>query len=180
MAEKIDAEIDALRSVLAALEPLSTEARASVLDYVVRRLQIELTSVTSPPGQDLGNSQLGSQGQAKPQVAIAHIKTFKEQKNPTSANEMAALVAFFLSELSHERKKTINAKDIETYFKIGEFPLPGRVTMTLPNAKAAGYFDATGDGEYRLNAVGHNLVVHSLPRGSGAAAPKKAKARKKR
>jgi hypothetical protein len=46
--------------------------------------------------------------------------------------------------------------------------LPEQIRVTLPNAKAAGYFDAAGEGEYKLNAVGHNLVVHSMPRGAGA------------
>ena len=55
--------------------------------------------------------------------------------------------------------------------------------MTLPNAKSAGYFDAVGNGEYKLNAVGHNLVVHSMPRGattqSGAKKAHRAKAKAK-
>ena len=62
-----------------------------------------------------------------------------------------------------ERKDRITTKDIETYFKIAEFPLT-KTQFTLPNAKAAGYLDAVGNGEYKLNAVGHNLVVHSMPR----------------
>jgi ABC-type tungstate transport system substrate-binding protein len=78
---------------------------------------------------------------------------------------MAAVVAYYLSELASpdKRKKRINAIDVETYFKIADFPLP-EIRFTLPNAKAAGYFNAVGDGEYELNAVGHNLVVHNLPR----------------
>ena len=83
---------------------------------------------------------------------------------------MAALVAYYLSNVAPEQdqKKTVNQKDIETYFKMAEFPLPNQIRVTLPNAKAAGYFDAVGEGEYKLNAVGHNLVVHSMPRGAAA------------
>jgi hypothetical protein len=36
----------------------------------------------------------------------------------------------------------------------------------LPNAEGAGYFDSLGGGEYRLNAIGYNLVNHSMPRGA--------------
>jgi len=70
---------------------------------------------------------------------------------------------------------------VETYFKIASFPLPQQLRMTLPNAKNAGYFDLAGDGEYKLNAVGHNLVAHSMPRGASKASgatkrPKRGKA----
>jgi hypothetical protein len=97
-----------------------------------------------------------------------HIKTLKEEKKPRSANEMAALVGYYLSTLAppDKRKDAIDQKDIETYFKIAGFPLPKQVRVTLANARTAGYFDLVGGGEYSLNAVGHNLVVHSMPRGS--------------
>ncbi|MBZ0148377.1 MAG: hypothetical protein K8F62_12680, partial [Pseudorhodoplanes sp.] len=94
---------------------------------------------------------------------------------PKYAVEMAALVAYYLQNLAakSERKEHISTRDIETYFKIAEFALPTKPQFTLPNAKAAGYFDAVGDGAYKLNAVGHNLVAHSLPRGKDDKSPTK-------
>ncbi len=81
---------------------------------------------------------------------------------------MAAIVAYYLMNIAphDKRKETINQKDIVTQFKIASFPLPRQVRVTLQNAKNAGYFDLVGDGEYKLNAVGHNLVAHSMPRGA--------------
>jgi hypothetical protein len=174
MPEQIDQEVDAIKALLSALEPLSSSARISVIGYVVRRLQIVLDAQSGSPTAPgvMAVNPAGSSQPAQGHVAGSiHLKEFKEQKKPRSANEMAALVAYFLSELApvNERKGSITAKDIETQFKIGGFPLAGRVQMTLPNAKSAGYFDSAGDGEYRLNAVGHNLVVHSMPRGASAA-----------
>ena len=167
MAEQIDNEIEAIKAVLSALEPLPPAVRTSVLEYVVKRLQVSISSgspLPIPPVVVTPVQQLQTQENGSP----PHIKDLKERKKPRSANEMAALTAFFLSDLApaKDRKKTVNAKDIETYFKIAGFPLPEHVNVTLPNAKNAGYFDAAGGGEYRLNAVGHNLVVHSMPRGS--------------
>ncbi len=106
---------------------------------------------------------------AIPAAGPVHIRQFKEEKAPRSANEMAAVVAYYLANIAQpsDRKETINQKDVETYFKIAGFPLPRHVRQTLPNARNAGYFDFVGDGEYRLNAVGHNLVAHSLPRSPG-------------
>jgi hypothetical protein len=188
MAEHIDKEIEALKAVLHALEPLPAEVRASVLRYVLQRLQIVLEPLTQISSSDASSATSGTTGTGVEQHVLPnHIKALKEQKKPRSANEMAALVAYFLASAAPkaERKDKITAKDIETYFKIAEFPLT-KTQFTLPNAKAAGYLDAVGDGEYKLNAVGHNLVVHSMPRSTGAKVAsrrntaKKARATKKR
>jgi len=173
MTDLITQEIDAIKAVLTALEPLAPDVRASVIDYVAKRLGIS----HSPTSAAAASASMAATSQAVTLAAQpgatstpVHIKTFKEQKKPRSANEMAALVAYFLGEVvpQAQRKSTISTKDIQTYFKIAEFPLPEQVRVTLPNAKQAGYFDSVGDGEYRLNAVGHNLVAHSMPRGSNA------------
>lgn len=97
---------------------------------------------------------------------LADIRQLKEQKAPQSANEMAALVAYYLAEAAppEERKATVDINDIQKYFKQAQFRLPNKPKMTLVNAKNAGYFDAAGGGQYKLNPVGYNLVVHSLPR----------------
>jgi hypothetical protein len=36
--------------------------------------------------------------------------------------------------------------------------------QVLVDARGAGYFDSAGRGKYKLNPVGHNLVVHKLPK----------------
>jgi hypothetical protein len=179
MVEKIDNEIEAIRAVLSALEPLPPTVRTRVLEYVVKRLQVSIESVSSVPIEPVSATpaqQVPPQENGSP----THIKDLKEKKKPRSANEMAALTAFFLSDLApaRDRKRTVNTKDIKTYFKIAGFPLPEHVNATLPNAKNAGYFDAAGGGEYRLNAVGHNLVVHSMPRGSSDTSAKRKPTRK--
>jgi hypothetical protein len=95
------------------------------------------------------------------------IRDLKEEKNPDQANQMAALVAFYLSEVADagERKDLIDSSDIVKYFKQASFKLPKVVRQTLPNAASAGYLDAVGNGLFKLNPVGYNLVVHGLPRG---------------
>lgn len=171
MSEPVDQEVEAIRAVLTALAPLSERARASVLDYVVRRLGIgpmPSSPLAPTPAVEGDRSPMRTET-AIPAAGPVHIRQFKEEKAPRSANEMAAVVAYYLANIAQpsDRKETINQKDVETYFKIAGFPLPRHVRQTLPNARNAGYFDFVGDGEYRLNAVGHNLVAHSLPRSPG-------------
>lgn len=164
MSDSVDQEVEAIKTVLQALSPLSEKARTSVMEYVTKRLELPARQ------NDQNNADIKIEN-AK-DGASPHIKNFKEQKKPRSANEMAALVAYYLANLAPlpQRKTTINQKDIETCFKIANFPLPQQVRVTLQNAKVAGYFDSAGDGEFRLNAVGHNLIAHTLPRESSGAA----------
>jgi hypothetical protein len=176
--EDIDKEVEAIKAVLTALEPLRPGVRSSVLGYVIRRLQVSvesnqgterpLGSGSSAPLQDI---EVGAGQQSPP----THIKGLKEKKKPRSAIEMAALVAYYLANLAppEHRKDRITTKDIETYFKIADFPLPTKTEFTLPNAKGAGYLDVVGRGQYKLNAVGHNLVVHSMPRGDSSTSVRK-------
>ncbi len=83
---------------------------------------------------------------------------------------MACLVAYYLQELApkNDRKQKISVQDLEKYFKQAPFKLPKRLDQLLVNAKASGYFESAERGEYKLNAVGYNLVVHGLPAKKGS------------
>ncbi len=93
------------------------------------------------------------------------IRTFKELKSPSSARQMACVVAYYLAEIaaSDEHKEVVTVADIEKYFKQGRFALPSKVEQLLIDCRGAGYFDTPARGEYKLTRVGHNLVAHQLP-----------------
>jgi hypothetical protein len=99
---------------------------------------------------------------ATPPLRATDIRSLKEERQPSSVNEMLALVAYYLSECApmDERKEFIMRADVEKYFKQAAYPLPQRLDVVLPNAASAGYLDALGSGQYKLNPVGYNLVVH--------------------
>ncbi|KAB2968017.1 MAG: hypothetical protein F9K18_03455 [Thermoanaerobaculia bacterium] len=183
MAKDFDDEVQAIKAVLGSLEPLDAQARKSVVEYVLKRLGITAGPAAPAPLAPLAPAAPGSLSTAATPPAAEgplHIESFKNLKQPRSANEMAALVAYYLQNLAPtaERKATVTTQDLETYFKIAKFPLPKEIRVTLQNARNAGYLDAAGSGEYKLNAVGHNLVVHNMPR--NAAAPAKAAKRAKK
>jgi hypothetical protein len=116
-----------------------------------------------------------------PAQPIIDIRSLRDEKQPSSAIEMAALVAYYLSEAAppEERQAEVTQVDLEKYFKQANYRLPARIAMTLPNASAAGYFDRTSTrGSYRLNPVGFNLVTQSLPRAKGES-PRRAQSRKR-
>ncbi len=172
-----DTELEAIRAVMAALEPLNDQERSRVLEYVLKRLQmatVRAPIVSREPAPGVSPSPTS--------VPVTDIRSLKEEKRPRSANEMAALVAYYVAELAPEgeRSNTINAETLRRYFKMAGFRLPENPQYTLPNAAAAGYVENVSRGEYRLNPVGYNLVVHALPReglargaASGRQAPRK-------
>lgn len=164
-----DQELDAISRVINALEPLDEGARQRVLEYVAQRLSIPIyraslrrTGAAVGTGATVGeDDQAGSTA-----FAETDIRSLKATKSPETAQEMAIVVAFYLSELAPiaERKATVNSSDLRIYFKQAKFPLPRSMEDILPNAKKAGYVDTVARGEYRLNSVGYNLVAHGLPR----------------
>jgi len=168
MSDEIDKEVEAIGVVLKALEPLNVEVRASVIEYIIRRLQIKTGNEAA---QEFVRRQIVESSTPSLADVVSrevHLTELVAEKKPQSAIEMAVLVAYYLSNSApaSERKESITTKDIETYFKIGGYRLPSKPQFTLPNTKNAGYLDAQGNGEYKLNPVGYNLVVHSMPTSS--------------
>lgn len=159
-------ELAALTNIVSALQGLSSDGQRRVVESALVLLGTKATSPADSGGLSSAKMELHAAHPAGP----TDIRRLKEQKNPGSANEMAALVAYYLAEVvpAPERKPAIEISDIEKYFKQANFKLPSQLKMTLVNAKNAGYFDATGGGKYKLNPVGYNLVAHSLPRGGGS------------
>lgn len=159
--KSIGAAIDEL---IAALAPLDAAARMTAIRAACDHLAIKVEGASAlVAGLNSGGG--GS-------LTVDHptdIRIFKQQKNPSSANEMACVVAYYLQQLAptEEKKAAISAAEVDKYFQQAGFPLVKRSDQLLVNARAAGYFDSAGRGSYRLNAVGNNLVAHSLPRVSG-------------
>lgn len=166
-------ELAALTAVVKALEPLSPEMRLRVVESALTLLGTKSFQPEKPsrplaaPAETSG--RFGTEASPAP-VQASDIRSLTEQKRPQSANEMAALVAYYLGEIvtGSEKKDAVDVDDMVRYFKQAKFRLPAHPKMILVAAKNAGYFDAIGGGGYKLNAVGYNLVAHSLPRGESS------------
>jgi hypothetical protein len=160
-----DKELVAITSIIAFLKPLDGTERARVLEYVLKRLDIG--TVAAPT---IGSSSVTEALETPARMGGSFgrdIRSFTAEKQPRSANEMVAVVAYYVAELApeHERSQTINGDTVKRYFKMAGFPLPASLKNALTNAAAAGYLENVSRGEYRLNPVGYNLVVHGLPKG---------------
>lgn len=160
-----DKELQAIGSIMGVLTPLDEGERSRVLEYVLKRLEMATIRTPASSPREISNAATTS----GTTWTVKDIRTLTAEKQPRSANEMVALVAYYLSELAPEgeRSDVVNLDMIRRYFKMAGFPLPSVLRNVLPNVSAAGYLENVSRGEYRLNPVGYNLVVHGLPRSSG-------------
>jgi hypothetical protein len=170
----------AIDEVIDSLGALDESARLIAVKAACEKLSIPLESTRTPGVIPTApaDQQHAPPGKGK----VVDIRSLKEEKNPSTDIEMAAIVAYYLSKLAPDelKKETISTSDITKYFDQADYPLPETPWQTLPNAKKAGYLDSAGRGKYKLNPVGHNLVVHNLPRiGENELARKKPLRKKK-
>ena len=113
-------------------------------------------STAAPPALSVSGS---------PRSSSTDIRSFFEEKQPSSDIEAAAVAAYYNQYLAPEasRHDTIDSAALQEAFRLAKRPLPARTIYTLTNARNAGYLDSVGEGgQFRLNAVGYNLVEHGL------------------
>ncbi len=167
---EIKNELKAIETITNILQKLDKTAQQRVLQYAMQHLGLQVDQADpSPQTLSANRGAQVAQPTQHLQQQVVDIRSLRDQKQPSSDMEMAAIVAYYLSKLAPEevRKDTIVTKDIKTYFNQAGHPLPTGPQFTLINAKAAGYFESAGRGKYKLNPVGHNLVAYGLPRAKG-------------
>lgn len=190
----LEIQLEAIKVINDALKPLTLENRERVLQYVLSHLGINstLTALVVPqPLINIPPSPIAITPGAGGLQRRPDIRSFTEEKQPRTASEMAAVAAFFLSDLASQDEKlddVTNADIMKLYKVAGFIKLPKDPKQLLKNAALSGYFDSVSHGKYKLNAVGYNLVVHNLPHTSGSGvtktrrsklSPKKSSAKKK-
>src|SRR5580704_12964283 len=129
--EAEDVELAAIRTLLGVLTPLKPEVRSNVIDYVFRRLGITAPTVGGP----VPPAALQPASQAAPAATIfpssqpgtpTDLRSLREQKQPKSANQMVAILAYYLTNLApaDQRRDHIVSDDIKKYFPQANFELP--------------------------------------------------------
>ena len=165
-AKELD-DLDAVRSVVAALEGFDPNAQERILRWSREKLGLSDIARTPAPTHHQPDGK-GTPPPAPPS-GTTDIKAFVTAKNPRSDRQFAATVAYFYKfEASQsERKPAITSADLQDACrKVGRERL-ATPSQTLLNAHAQGYLDKAGErGSYALNTVGENLVAMTLPEGS--------------
>jgi hypothetical protein len=140
---------------------------------VIASAPIVSQASTSPPQAAQISSSSGG-------LRRRDIKSFVAEKAPKNDVQFAAVAAYFYRfEASEaERKDVIVAEDLQTAGRQARGYGFTKPLGTLNNAVALGYFDRAGRGEFKLNAVGENLVAMTLP--SSESSGKRSRAKKKK
>jgi hypothetical protein len=83
-----DQELEAIRSVIAALEPLDDQGRSRVLEYVLKRLTMATVRSPSPIQETVHTTSASSK------TGGSRHSFSKGRKKPQSLNQMAALIVY--------------------------------------------------------------------------------------
>lgn len=164
----------AIDQIIEALGSFDDKDRKAILGTVCSHLQIDLgasSHATAPAKHDAHGQMPGkitdpaSSHTAKPVEHGLDIRRLKDDKKPSSARQMACLVAYYLQDHAptNDRKDSITIADLEKYFKQAGYKLPEKLEQLLVDCKRSGYFESAKRGEYSLTRVGYNLVTHSMP-----------------
>jgi hypothetical protein len=161
----------AIDEMAKALNGLDDPSKSIAIKAVCELFSIAIDSSPLQNKEDKQQLTTGRQEEIPPKdrqsgLSQIDIRSLKEQKAPSSAVEMVCIMAYYLENHApqNERKNIISSADISKYFRQAPYPLPKYAAQVLVDAKFAGYFDSVSHGKYKLNPVGHNLVVHTLPR----------------
>lgn len=159
-------DLDAVRELVATLEPFSGEEQKRIIRWACEKL-----------GIDVFEGPFVKRGEERPEPVAAKetgvsssrpakdIKTFVESKNPKIDNHFAAVVAYYyqFEAPEEERKNTISMKDLREATRYADWKRLKRPDQILVNATKVGLLDNVSRGHYRINSVGENLVAMVLP-----------------
>lgn len=175
---------DAARSISDALAGMPKAEQERALRWAAENLGIQQPLphstlqqqgfVPAPPG---GGTVSPPPASERPK----DIKTFKDQKQPKSDNQYAAVVAYYYRFEAPEgqRRDTIDAEALQESTRQSGWRRLAAPRVTLSNAMAMGYLDRVDRGEYRINTVGENLVAMTLPGGGDTSNPARNRVKRK-
>jgi len=164
MSQKPD-DLEAVRTICTALEPFDDGERQRILRWASEKLGIRNTAPNNTTTQSHETANPTQQVTNPGQVSGKDIKTFLDEKNPNSANQLVAAVAYYhkFEAPTTERKNAITKEDLLDACRKAQRERPKYPIQVLVNASAFGLVDKVGTGTYEINAVGENLVAVSMP-----------------
>lgn len=163
-------DLEAVRILVEALTPFDNTERDRIIRWASEKLGISFetleprSSIVQPKSHELSGN-ITSEVVKK---SWRDIKSFVDDKDPKNDQQLAAVVAYYYSfEVPEGQKKySISSKDLVDACRLAQRKRPTNAGQTLINAAYYGYLDKAEEaGQYKLNAVGENLVAMTLPGG---------------
>jgi hypothetical protein len=162
-------DLEALRSVVAALEPFDAPDRERIVRWACEKLSITVPGVSPVrvEPQAATPTSLPTSPPVQPS-ARRDLRTFIAEKAPASDTHFATTVAYYyqFEAPESERKNSITAADLTEACRLADRTRLQNPGQTLRNTLQAGLLDRAEPGAFKINAVGENLVAMALPAGS--------------
>jgi hypothetical protein len=160
--DDFDKEAKALRTVLAALSPLSEETRAFIHRVAGERLRIVATVNDQPPGPE--HAQMGRPSSSSQGVGLSEMspKEFLKNKKPVSELQRIVCLAYYLTHgRSTAHFKTADLTKLNTEAAGGRF---SNASTTVNNATNQSHFLApAGKGGLKQITPHGEEYVEALP-----------------
>lgn len=154
----MQADVAALGTVIAALDPLEEHKRLWVLQTAASRFSLTIDPTVSGGGNrlkgadtppDPGTDKIAGGAEISPQ-------SFIRAKNPTTDVQRIACLAYYLTKHRNTaRFKTKQLTDLNTEAKSPNF---SNAAVAVNNARKEKYLTPAGGGEKQLTNVGEDLV----------------------
>ena len=173
-------EINSMKSVEDALEPLDEAARKRVLDWACARylgVQSTIAAVAQQPQDQSGSVKKAktAKKKAKGKVLPKQIKDlnlkppgktsgqdFALEKKPSNVMHKCVVAVYYLrDELG---LPAISVDHVFTFFKNATWKIPADLINTLQQAGTAGWLDTADSQNIIITPIGENLVEHDLPK----------------
>lgn len=177
-------DLDAVREIADTLKDFDSADRKRIIRWVMEKL-----------GDTTSNIKLGITPHIVQESTVANksplqetsnpvdIKMFIEDKAPKSANQLAAVIAYYYAfeAPKGKRKDSIGSADLLEAIRQSRRRRPGRPLQALINAKNVGLLDPSGEkGKFKVSSVGENLVAMVLPNQSSKKSKTKQKIKKRK
>jgi len=169
-------DLEAIRVIVDALKHFDSAEQARILRYATEK--IGLTGVAALPAPTAPSSiaEPRDTGDEREPKTAADIKSFYDEKKPSSDTQFAAVVAYYYRFLASPdaKKGSITKEDLQGACRLVQRRQPKSAAQTLVNAHQQGFLDRGDRGAYTINTVGENLVAMALP-SDGGTSPARAK-----
>jgi hypothetical protein len=170
-------DLEAVRTIVATLEPCESKDQERILRWAREKLGLSVAPAADLPADKTKGATSEHEAKDGPNPAafgkVTDIRSFIENKKPQSDGQFAAAVAYYYRFEAPEpqRKDAISSADLqEACRQTGRERLKSPA-QTLVNTHNQGYLNkGTERGTYVINTVGENLVAMALPDGVRAAA----------
>ena len=164
MSQQLD-DLEAVRTLVTTLEKFDKNEQERIIRWAREKLGLAVTQLhpVTPPQLTQQHNPPSFQGPAK------DLKSFVNEKNPTSDMQFAVTVAYYykFEAPENERKDSINSETLQDAARLSSRTRLKNPGQTLINASFNGMLDkAEEKGAYKINTVGENLVAMTLPQNS--------------